>query len=43
VICSVEAGVRAALAALGQGPAGLVPHQAVETVGLSPALARLLG
>jgi allantoin racemase len=43
VICSVEAGVRAALAALGHGPAGLVPHGPVETVGLSPALARLLG
>jgi Asp/Glu/hydantoin racemase len=43
VICSVEAGVRAAIAALGRGPAGLLPHRPVETVGLSPALARLLG
>ncbi|MGG5822625.1 aspartate/glutamate racemase family protein [Falsiroseomonas sp. HW251] len=43
VICSVEAGVRAAIAALRQGPAGLVPHQAVETVGLSPWLAARLG
>jgi allantoin racemase len=43
LICSVEAGVRAAIAAVGQGPAGLLPHQPVETVGLSPALARLLG
>lgn len=43
VICSVEAGIRAAIAALSTGPAGLLPHQSVETVGLSPALARLLG
>ncbi|WP_270937855.1 aspartate/glutamate racemase family protein [Falsiroseomonas oryzae] len=43
VICSVEAGVRATIAALGGGPAGLMPHQPVETVGLSLALAKLLG
>ncbi|PWS37035.1 Asp/Glu racemase [Falsiroseomonas bella] len=43
VICSVEAGVREAITALGGKPAGLVPHTPVETVGLSPALARLLG
>lgn len=43
VICSVEAGVRAAIAALGQGPAGLLAHQPVETIGLSPALATRLG
>jgi Asp/Glu/hydantoin racemase len=43
VICSVEAGVRAAIAALGAGPAGLHPHAPVETVGLSPALADRLG
>lgn len=42
VICSVEAGVRAAIAALGTGPAGLLPHGAVETTGLSPALAERL-
>jgi Asp/Glu/hydantoin racemase len=43
VICSVEAGVRAAIAALGTGPAGLMPHQPVETVGLSASLAARLG
>jgi Asp/Glu/hydantoin racemase len=43
VICSVEAGVRAAIAALGSGPAGLMPHQPVETVGLSAALTARLG
>jgi Asp/Glu/hydantoin racemase len=43
VLCSVEEGVRAALAALGQGGAGLVPHMPVETVGLSPDLAARLG
>jgi Asp/Glu/hydantoin racemase len=42
VICSVEAGVRGAVAALGRGPAGLLPHGAVETIGLSPGLARRL-
>lgn len=42
VICSVEAGVQAAIAALGQGPAGLVPHGPVETIGLSPWLAARL-
>jgi len=42
VLCSVEVGVRAALAALGQGGAGLIPHGAVETIGLSPALAARL-
>jgi Asp/Glu/hydantoin racemase len=42
VLCSVEAGVRAAIAALGAGPAGLLPHLPVETVGLSPALAARL-
>ena len=43
VLCSVEEGVRAAIAALGAGPAGLMPHQPVETVGLSPSLAARLG
>jgi Asp/Glu/hydantoin racemase len=43
VICSVEAGVRAAIAALGSGPAGLMPHQPVETIGLSAALTARLG
>jgi Asp/Glu/hydantoin racemase len=43
VICSVEAGVRAAIAALGSGPAGLLPHQPVETIGLSATLAARLG
>lgn len=43
VLCSVEEGVRAAIAALGRGPAGLVPHQPVETIGLSEALAARLG
>ena len=43
VICSVEAGVRAAIAALGKGPAGLHPHAPVQTVGLSQALANRLG
>lgn len=43
VLCSVEEGVRAAIAALGRGPAGLLPHQPVETVGLSEALAARLG
>lgn len=38
VLCSVEAGVRAALAALGQGGGGLIPQAPVETIGLSPAL-----
>ena len=39
VICSVEAGVRAAIAALGGPPAAMRPHEPVETVGLSAALA----
>ena len=43
VLCSVEAGVLAALEALGGPPAGLHPHQAVETVGLSQALSARLG
>jgi Asp/Glu/hydantoin racemase len=43
VLCSVEEGVRAALAALGQGGAGLVPHGPVETIGLSPPLSARLG
>lgn len=43
VLCSVEEGVRATLAALGQGGAGLIPHGAVETIGLSPELAARLG
>jgi Asp/Glu/hydantoin racemase len=43
VLCSVEEGVRAALAALGKGGAGWVPHGPVETIGLSPALAARLG
>ncbi|MGX9964029.1 aspartate/glutamate racemase family protein [Roseomonas sp. F4] len=42
VLCSVEEGVRAAVAALGQGGAGLIPHGPVETIGLSPALAAIL-
>ena len=40
VLCSVEEGVRAAI---GRGPAGLIPHQPVESIGLSPALAARLG
>lgn len=43
VLCSVETGVRAAIAALGTGPAGLLPHQPVETTGLSSSLAARLG
>jgi allantoin racemase len=43
VLCSVEEGVRAAIAAIGHGPAGLIPHQPVESIGLSPALATRLG
>jgi Asp/Glu/hydantoin racemase len=43
VICSVEAGVRAAIAALGQQAGCLMPPAPVETVGLAPALARRLG
>ena len=43
VLCSVEEGVRAAIAAIGRGPAGLIPHQPVESIGLSPALAAQLG
>jgi Asp/Glu/hydantoin racemase len=43
VICSVEAGVQAAIAALRQPGAGMLPHGPVETVGLSPELARMLG
>jgi Asp/Glu/hydantoin racemase len=42
VLCSVAEGVRAAIAALGTGPADRVPHGAVETIGLSPALAACL-
>jgi Asp/Glu/hydantoin racemase len=42
VLCSVEEGVRATLAALGQCGAGLVPHGPVETIGLSPELAARL-
>ncbi|MBU8545948.1 MULTISPECIES: aspartate/glutamate racemase family protein [Roseomonadaceae] len=42
VLCSVEEGVRATVAALGQGGAGLLPHGPVETIGLSPALAAIL-
>lgn len=43
VLCSVEEGVRAAIAALGRGAAGLIPHQPVESIGLSQALAARLG
>jgi Asp/Glu/hydantoin racemase len=43
VICSVEAGVRAAIGAVGAAPARLHPHQPVETVGLGAALAKRLG
>jgi len=43
VLCSVECGIRAAIAAVGGPAAGLIPHAAVETIGLSPALAALLG
>ncbi len=42
VICSVETGIRAAIAALGQPPARLIPYEPVETAGLSGALARRL-
>jgi Asp/Glu/hydantoin racemase len=43
VLCSVETGVRAAIAAVGQGPAELLPHGPVETIGLSAPLSALLG
>jgi len=43
VICSVEAGLRAVIAAAGTAPAVLPPREPVETVGLSPALAARLG
>ena len=42
VLCSVEEGVRAALAALGQGGAGMPLPAPVESIGLSPALAAML-
>jgi Asp/Glu/hydantoin racemase len=42
VVCSVEAGLRGVIAAIGGGRAAILPHQPVETVALSPALARLL-
>lgn len=43
LVCSVEAGLRAAIAAL-EGPRAPPPPRApVETVGLAPALAQLLG
>jgi Asp/Glu/hydantoin racemase len=43
VICSVEAGLRAAIAAAGKRGAAPPRPAGVETVGLSPALAQLLG
>ncbi len=43
VICSVEAGLRAAIAAAAAPGAALPPPAGVETVGLSPALAQFLG
>jgi Asp/Glu/hydantoin racemase len=43
VVCSVEAGIRAALAALGQRPAKALLAAPAETIGLSPALAARLG
>lgn len=43
LVCSVEAGLRAAIAALGGARAAPAPRRPVETVGLSPALAQLLG
>ena len=43
VLCSVETGVQAIIAALGSPRADLIPHGAVESVALSPALAKLLG
>jgi Asp/Glu/hydantoin racemase len=42
VLCSVEEGIRATLAALGQRGAGMLPHAPVETIGLSPELAARL-
>lgn len=42
VVCSVEAGLRGAIAAIGGSRAAMLPHQPVETLGLSPALTRLL-
>jgi Asp/Glu/hydantoin racemase len=42
VICSVEAGVRAAIDALGRAQQAQLAHQPVETIGLSPALASRL-
>jgi Asp/Glu/hydantoin racemase len=42
VLCSVETGVRAVIEACGTARAG-TPPAPVETTGLSPALARLLG
>jgi allantoin racemase len=42
VVCSVEAGLRGAIAALGGTRADMLPHQLVETIGLSPALTRML-
>jgi Asp/Glu/hydantoin racemase len=42
VVCSVEAGLRGAIAALGGARADMLPHRPVETVGLSPALSALL-
>lgn len=43
LVCSVEAGLRGAIAALGGPRAAMLPHAPVETVGLSPDLAQLLG
>jgi Asp/Glu/hydantoin racemase len=42
VVCSVEAGLSGAIAALGGQRAAMLPHRPVETIGLSPALARML-
>jgi allantoin racemase len=43
VLCSVETGVQAIIAALGSPRANLIPHGPVESIALSPALAKLLG
>lgn len=48
VLCSVEAGMRAAIAVAGLGASkartgSFAPTPAVDTVGLAPALARLMG
>jgi len=42
VLCSVETGIDSIIAALGSPRSDLMPHGPVETLALSPALARLL-